>query len=85
MKVRFFRQRPNGSEEVGALVLRQGKLMPEPPDSIALNGILDEPPQVFQEDGPPKLIDHKAEPEVFLRALASVYHGTYFWASTVED
>jgi len=67
------------------MVLRDGRIVAEPPDSIALTNILAQPLCVYRETGPPRLIAHQAEPEAFLKALHSVYHGSYFWAETVED
>lgn len=70
MKVHFYRQRPTGREEIGALVLRDGILVAEPPDSIALNNVLDEP--VHHDDGAGKvtILDAKLHPEEFLRGAA---------------
>jgi hypothetical protein len=87
MKVRFYRQRPTGSEDVGALVLRDGLITPEPPDSIALNNILAKPliAYLYEENDRRIRIDPKTQPEKFLKALPTAIHGTYFWAGKVED
>ena len=84
MKVRFYRQRPTGSEEIGAIVLREGILVAEPPDSIALNNVLAEPVWLPEGDGW-RFIYPAIQPEEFLKALPIEYHGTYFWAGKVED
>ncbi len=85
MHVRFYEQRPDGPEEVGALVLRDGRLVAEPPDSISLNNVLAEPVRVDQGSKPPLWFDPVRQPQEFLRALPTAYHGTYFWAGKVED
>ena len=85
MKVRFYRQRPDGPELVGAISLINGVLIADPADSIALTSVLAEPLSVYQEDGPPKLINPKTHPKEFLKAMPRVYHGTYFWCRPVED
>jgi hypothetical protein len=84
MKVRIFEQQPTGSKEIGVLVLREGIIMPEPPDSIPLNNMLAEPAMLLQ--GNERVyIDPKSQPEAFLKALSKLYHGTHFFAGEVED
>jgi hypothetical protein len=85
MTVRFYRLRPGGPEVIGTLTLKDGVIVANPADTIALTNILAEPLSVYQEDGPPRLIDHQVEPEAFLEALPKVYHGSYFWCVSGAD
>ena len=84
MTVRFYRQRTSGPEEIGALVLRGGRIVAEPPDSVALKNVLDEPVWLPEGDGW-WFIYPDTQPEEFLQALPMQYHGSYFWARQVED
>ena len=85
MTVTFYRRKPDHSQVIGTISLVDGKLVADPADSIALTSALAEPLSVYQEDGPPKLINPKTHPKEFLKAMPRVYHGTYFWCRPVED
>jgi hypothetical protein len=80
MKVRFHRQRPTGGEEIGVLVLREGRIVAEPPDSVALNNIVNDQVHLYGENGDRRRLDATLNPDEFLTALPAHYHGTYFWA-----
>jgi hypothetical protein len=87
MTVTFFQLNTTTAEteSVGTLTLIDGQLVAEPPDAIALMNILAEPLEIYHTDRPRTKIDHTKHPEAFLKALPTVYRGTYFWAKPVED
>jgi hypothetical protein len=84
MTVHFYRQRPDGPEAVGVIELVDGRLIAEPPDSIALTNVLAEPVWLPEGDGW-RFIYPDTQPEEFLKALPTMYHGSYFWASSEKE
>ena len=81
-RVRFFSLRDEGVETDGDLFLKDGRIIADPADSIALTHMLSEPLRV-DYGSTPTWIDPVRQPEEFLAALQKVYHGTYFWAEAV--
>jgi hypothetical protein len=83
MKVRIYAQRESGPEELGAIVLKHGKLVQEP-TSIALTNLLSEP-LVIYEKATRILIDPEEEPKKFLEHLTKAVRGSYVWAGEMEE
>ena len=83
MKVRIYSRNGEGEpEELGAIVLKDGKLIQEP-DSIALTNLLSEP-LIIYEKSKRILIDPDEEPKKFLEHLTKCVRGSYVWAGKVE-
>lgn len=81
MRVTFYRQRPTGKDKIGSIALKDGALVLDPPDSIALQNVLDQPVRVFDGDGNAiHTIESGLNPKMFIENLAKQYIGTYFWA-----
>lgn len=83
MKVRIYAQRESGVELLGAIVLQDGQLIPEP-KIPALTNLLAEP-LFFYANGKDIEIDAAKEPQRFLEALPKAVRGSYFWAGEVEE
>jgi len=82
MKVLILTRGNTGLEEVGAIVLKDGQLIPEPKIRTLVE-LLDQPSYVY-ELGTELRITATNEPERFLRALANNAHGS-LWAGEVEE
>lgn len=84
MKVRIYSRKDDGEpEELGAIVLKYGQLVPEP-KIPALTNLLSEP--LLTYEGKERIfIESKNEPKRFLRALQRAVRGSYFWAGEVEE
>lgn len=84
MKVRIYsRDKQGDPEELGAIVLKGGKLVQEP-ESLALRNILREPLIVYDKNTR-VLIDAEEEPKKFLAHLTQCVRGSYVWAGEVEE
>ena len=83
MKVRLYAQRDEQVEELGAIVLKNGQLVPEP-KIPALTNLLAEPLFLYDK-GKDIEIDSEKEPKRFLEALPRAVRGSYFWAGEVEE
>jgi len=83
MKVRIYAQRDTGTKELGAIVLKDGQLVPEP-KITALNNLLSEPLIIYGKTTR-ILIDPEGQPKMFLEALPMCVRGLYFWAGKVEE
>ncbi len=85
MTVTFYRQTIDGEMPVGTIALVDGKLVATPADSIPLQNVLRQPVYLIDPQDRVTLLDSVLHPKEFLHALPTMYHGTYFWAGTVED
>ena len=83
MKVRIYAQRETGPEELGAIVLEKGALLPQP-KIPALTNLLNEPLMIYDK-GKRIEIDAAKEPKRFLEALPKAVRGSYIWAGEVEE
>jgi hypothetical protein len=83
MKVRIYAQREDGPEELGAIVLKEGVLVPQP-KIPALTNLLREPLIVYDKMKR-VLIDSAKEPEKFLHTMPKAVRGAYIWAGEVEE
>jgi hypothetical protein len=90
-RIRFFAlrtSRPGGGvETVGDLVLRDGRIVADPPDSISLRNVLADEVWVHgRGEDPPLKLNATDHPKEFFEHLPKEFgHGTYFWAEPVED
>ena len=76
MKVRIYSRDGEGApEELGAIVLKDGKLIQEP-ESLALTNLLSER-LIIYENSKRILIDPDDEPEKFLQHLTTCVRGSY--------
>ena len=82
-RVRIYSRGQSGNpDELGAIVLKDGHLVPEP-NILALTGLLHE--TLFVRYGGNNLeIDPEKEPELFLKLLKRALRGSYLWAGEVE-
>lgn len=83
MKVRIYAQRDEGPEELGAIVLKDDALIPEP-KIPALTNILKDPLFVYEQEDEVEIVAAK-EPKKFLQALPKCVRGSYLWAGPVEE
>jgi len=83
MKVRIYAQRNTGLEELGAIVLKNGRLVSEP--KIPALSILLSEPLIISGKTTRLLIDPAEQPKMFLEALPMCVRGSYFWAGKVEE
>jgi hypothetical protein len=79
----YSRDQQGEPEELGALVLKDGKLVQEP-ECLALTNLLREPLIVYDK-GTRIEIDAQEEPERYLRALTRAVRGSYVWAGDIEE
>jgi hypothetical protein len=82
MEVRIHTRGDTGLQELGAIVLKDGQLVPEPMVR-ALVELLAQSLYVYDQ-GIEIAITATKEPEKFLRALANNIHGS-LWAGEVEE
>lgn len=84
MKVRIYSRDKEGEpEELGEIVLKDGKLIQEP-HILALTNLLSEP-LIIYEHNKRILIDADEEPKKFLENLPKAMRGCYVWAGELED
>lgn len=84
-RVRFFGLTRDATVEViGDVLLKDGQIITDPPDRLALRNILAEPVWLPDGDGW-RFIYPDTQPEEFLAALPKECNGSYFWAEAVED
>ena len=83
MKVRIYAQRENGPQELGAIVLKDGTLIPEPKIPVLTNILRD--PLFFYEQDEEVEVSAAKEPNKFLQALPKCVRGSYLWAGPVEE
>lgn len=85
MKVRMYSLKERGVVELGAIVLKDGCLVTDPPDSLPLQNLLSHPLHPWHPTKRlPSLYATKA-PEQYLRMLPEIYIGTYCWAGPLEE
>lgn len=84
MKVRIYSRDTEGeAEELGAIVLAEGRLVAEP-KVIALENLLADPLVIYE--GTEQIrIRASDEPKRFLASLPRAICGSYFWAGQVEE
>lgn len=73
------------TETVGTIELRDGHLIPDPPDSVLLKNVLDDEVWIDRGADPPLILNATHHPEAFFHALPKQYgHGSYFWCTRIE-
>jgi hypothetical protein len=73
-------------QPLGDLVLRDGRIVADPPDVPALLFALNEPVRIENAQGRMVTFDSKWHPKQFLKALPKAYgHGSYFWCEAIKD
>lgn len=77
------------TREMGALVLRDGQIVPEPKDpkdtgAVRALGRLAKAQIHVLIDQQDRTIAPDKDPELFLDQLHRAYHGSYLWAGKVE-
>lgn len=78
IKVPMYRLRNSTSQLVGWITLENGQLSCEPKDDISLLGVLTQP----GFNG--KVVSPNKDPETWIKALPSTFHGSYLWAGQPE-
>jgi hypothetical protein len=69
----------------GTITMKDGVLVANPADSVALRNVLQSDVRVYRADDAVEILKAALHPAEFLKALPQQYHGSYFWCKQVED